>query len=144
MNIPVLGALFRFEEVQQEESDLLIMVTPHIERAPASEAGTTLTDGRRSGMVQSPRVRGLCRFQPRRAMHFSFRTAGESHGPGLVALVEGVPAGLELLAERDIDGDLRRRQGGTAGAAAWPSSRTAPSSWPASGSARPWAAPSRS
>jgi chorismate synthase len=45
-------------------------------------------------------------------MHFSFRTAGESHGPGLVAIIEGVPAGLELLADRDIDGDLRRRQGG--------------------------------
>jgi chorismate synthase len=45
-------------------------------------------------------------------MHFSFRTAGESHGPGLVAMVEGVPAGLELIAERDIDGELRRRQGG--------------------------------
>lgn len=35
MNIPVFGALFRFEEVQNEESDLLIMVTPHIERTPA-------------------------------------------------------------------------------------------------------------
>jgi type IV pilus assembly protein PilQ len=35
MNLPVLGALFRFEEVQNEESDLLIMVTPHIERTPA-------------------------------------------------------------------------------------------------------------
>jgi type II secretory pathway component GspD/PulD (secretin) len=35
MNIPVFGALFRFEEVQQEQSDLLIMVTPHIERMPA-------------------------------------------------------------------------------------------------------------
>jgi chorismate synthase len=45
-------------------------------------------------------------------MHFSFRTAGESHGPGLVAIIEGVPAGLELLADRDIDGDLHRRQGG--------------------------------
>jgi len=45
-------------------------------------------------------------------MHFSFRTAGESHGRGLVTLVEGVPAGLELIAERDIDPDLRRRQGG--------------------------------
>jgi type IV pilus assembly protein PilQ len=35
MNIPVIGALFRFEEVQDEQSDLLIMVTPHIERMPA-------------------------------------------------------------------------------------------------------------
>lgn len=45
-------------------------------------------------------------------MHFRFRTAGESHGRGLVALVEGVPAGLSLVAERDIDPELRRRQGG--------------------------------
>jgi chorismate synthase len=42
----------------------------------------------------------------------SFHTAGESHGQGLVALLEGIPAGLDLLAERDVDPDLRRRQGG--------------------------------
>jgi len=42
----------------------------------------------------------------------SFRTAGESHGRGLVALMEGVPAGLSLQMERDIDPELRRRQGG--------------------------------
>jgi chorismate synthase len=51
-------------------------------------------------------------FETREIMHFSFRTAGESHGRGLVALVEGVPAGLSLIVERDIDPDLRRRQGG--------------------------------
>jgi chorismate synthase len=45
-------------------------------------------------------------------MHFHFHTAGESHGRGLVAMVEGMPAGLSLLADRDIDPDLRRRQGG--------------------------------
>ena len=45
-------------------------------------------------------------------MHFSYTSAGESHGRGLVSLVEGVPAGLELLADRDIDPQLRRRQGG--------------------------------
>jgi len=38
-----------------------------------------------------------------------FTTAGESHGPGLVAIVEGMPAGLELSRER-IDRDLARRQ----------------------------------
>lgn len=38
-------------------------------------------------------------------------TAGESHGQALIAILEGVPAGLELSAE-DIDADLRRRQGG--------------------------------
>jgi chorismate synthase len=36
-------------------------------------------------------------------------TAGESHGPGLVAVLEGLPAGLELTQE-DIDRDLARRQ----------------------------------
>jgi chorismate synthase len=38
-----------------------------------------------------------------------FTTAGESHGPGLVAIVEGLPAGLELSRER-IDRELARRQ----------------------------------
>ncbi|HEV3321180.1 MAG TPA: chorismate synthase [Solirubrobacteraceae bacterium] len=36
-------------------------------------------------------------------------TAGESHGPGLTAIVEGLPAGLELHAE-EIDADMARRQ----------------------------------
>jgi len=38
-------------------------------------------------------------------------TGGESHGPAVVAMVEGIPAGLPLLAA-DIDGDLARRQRG--------------------------------
>jgi chorismate synthase len=38
-----------------------------------------------------------------------FTTAGESHGPGLVAVVEGLPAGLEISPD-DIDRDLARRQ----------------------------------
>jgi chorismate synthase len=38
-----------------------------------------------------------------------FTTAGESHGPGLVAIVEGLPAGLEL--DRDaLDREMARRQ----------------------------------
>ncbi len=41
----------------------------------------------------------------------TFRTAGESHGPALIALVEGVPAGLPLLIA-DIDVQLARRQQG--------------------------------
>jgi chorismate synthase len=40
-----------------------------------------------------------------------FTTAGESHGPALAAVVEGVPANLPLLAA-DVDRELRRRQGG--------------------------------
>jgi len=38
-------------------------------------------------------------------------TAGESHGPQLTVILEGVPAGLELGAA-DLRQDLRRRQGG--------------------------------
>src|SRR5579871_6806139 len=42
---------------------------------------------------------------------FRFLTSGESHGPGLTAIIEGLPAGLPLSAE-DIDIHLQRRQGG--------------------------------
>ena len=42
-------------------------------------------------------------------MPFRFTTAGESHGPGLTAVIEGLPAGL-LLRPEDIDSDLARRQ----------------------------------
>jgi chorismate synthase len=38
-----------------------------------------------------------------------FTTAGESHGPGLTAVVEGLPAGLPVVPE-DVDRDLFRRQ----------------------------------
>jgi chorismate synthase len=40
-----------------------------------------------------------------------FLTSGESHGPGLTAIIEGLPAGLPLSAE-EINGHLARRQGG--------------------------------
>ena len=41
----------------------------------------------------------------------SYRTAGESHGKAMIALVEGMPAGVPV--DKDfIDGELRRRQGG--------------------------------
>ncbi len=42
----------------------------------------------------------------------SFSTAGESHGRGLTALIEGIPAGLSLEMKRDVDPELERRQGG--------------------------------
>jgi chorismate synthase len=42
-------------------------------------------------------------------MALTLTTAGESHGPGLTCIVEGMPAGLEL--QRDaLDRDLARRQ----------------------------------
>jgi len=40
-----------------------------------------------------------------------FLTAGESHGPALVGILDGIPAGLPLLAS-DIDSELKRRQHG--------------------------------
>jgi chorismate synthase len=43
--------------------------------------------------------------------NFRFLTAGESHGKGLLVIVEGVPAGLPL-SEDYIAGHLRRRQHG--------------------------------
>jgi chorismate synthase len=44
-------------------------------------------------------------------MSLELATAGESHGPALVAIVSGLPAGL-LLDKNAIDADLRRRQQG--------------------------------
>jgi chorismate synthase len=55
---------------------------------------------------------------PLPAIHYStemtplrFTTAGESHGPALVSVLEGIPAGLPLLAEH-VDHELARRQQG--------------------------------
>ena len=42
----------------------------------------------------------------------AFHTAGESHGRARTALIEGIPAGLSLEMERDVDPELKRRQGG--------------------------------
>jgi len=43
--------------------------------------------------------------------HLRWLTAGESHGPALTVIVEGVPAGLALTRD-DLDLDLARRQRG--------------------------------
>ncbi|HKR55310.1 MAG TPA: chorismate synthase [Gemmatimonadales bacterium] len=44
-------------------------------------------------------------------MSLRFTTAGESHGRGLVAVLEGIPAGLPVSAEQ-VDVELKRRMGG--------------------------------
>ncbi len=41
-----------------------------------------------------------------------YLSAGESHGPALTVILDGVPAGVPLVAETDIDPWLRRRQSG--------------------------------
>ena len=43
---------------------------------------------------------------------FTVTTAGESHGPALVAIVDGCPPGLELSLD-DLQRDLDRRKPGT-------------------------------
>lgn len=44
-------------------------------------------------------------------MHFRFTTAGESHGKGLLTIVEGLPAGLPIAATA-VDRELGRRMQG--------------------------------
>jgi chorismate synthase len=44
-------------------------------------------------------------------MNLELATAGESHGPALVAILSGLPAGL-VLDRAAVDADLRRRQQG--------------------------------
>src|SRR5688500_12276851 len=44
-------------------------------------------------------------------MRLRFTTAGESHGKGLVAVVEGLPAGLSVSADA-VNRDLARRMQG--------------------------------
>lgn len=67
---------------------------------------------RRRGATGQPDSRPADRIgaeYPRGAMSFRFTTAGESHGPGLVAIVEGLPAGLPLDREM-LDHEMARRQ----------------------------------
>src|SRR5215467_9455093 len=42
---------------------------------------------------------------------FRVTTAGESHGPGYVVIIDGVPPGMEL-SEADLQPDLDRRRPG--------------------------------
>ncbi len=40
-----------------------------------------------------------------------YLAAGECHGPGILAILEGMPANVPLAVD-DINTDIRRRQGG--------------------------------
>src|SRR5438874_12645428 len=60
----------------------------------------------------SPTEVGLgCYIGGKGGMTFRFTTAGESHGRGLVGILEGIPAGLPVSAA-DVDVELKRRMGG--------------------------------
>src|SRR3954470_16917858 len=62
--------------------------------------------------LHEPGPRGRARVIFRTMLRtLRFTTAGESHGPALVSVLEGVPAGLPLLAA-DVDVQLARRQQG--------------------------------
>ena len=64
--------------------------------------------------------------------HLRLTTAGESHGPAEVCILDGIPAGLHV-STADIDADLARRHKGMAAAGAWPSRATERVSFPVSG-----------
>ena len=94
-------------------------------RAPQARQGARVGQrrrrrlaGRRRGRLPGPAglALGRRRLARRSAIHTLRRpmalkliTAGESHGPGLTCVVEGLPAGLELDREA-IDRDMARRQ----------------------------------
>jgi chorismate synthase len=61
-------------------------------------------------MVVSKKSINLC-YTSRDMATLRYMTAGESHGKGLIGIIEGIPSGLSLSAA-DIDTDLGRRQGG--------------------------------
>ena len=98
-----------------------------LDRPAGAARGDGRGAGRRTGegpAVRRGRAGGRRRRRRRRARRgltatrassdmdrFRFITAGESHGPTLGAVVEGVPAGLALT-EDDLAVDLARRQRG--------------------------------
>src|SRR5437588_10210625 len=65
----------------------------------------------RSPSSCEPRAPPPRQHLPSRAMALRWFTAGESHGPQLTVLIEGLPAGLEIAPD-DLRRDLARRQGG--------------------------------
>lgn len=81
----------------------LITCSLSVERGPATD---------KSACRSTPQTGTRAPRQYNPLQMLRFLTAGESHGPQLTVIVEGVPAGISLDAARDIDPDLRRRQGG--------------------------------
>src|SRR5258707_7305659 len=73
-------------------------------------AGVRIMDGPERARRSYARGAGPVIEKKERPM-LRFLTSGESHGPGLTAIIEGLPAGLPLSAE-EINVHLARRQGG--------------------------------
>jgi len=73
---------------------------------------------------------------------FRFLTAGESHGEALTAVIDGVPAGLQL-SEADLNADLARRQRGYGRGGRMKIEQDQATSPPESAGAAPSAVPSR-
>src|SRR5690606_22640049 len=83
----------------------------HGRQAGASRRGARPAPPGPSGRAPIPRPRRNC-GPCYAAMMLRYLSAGESHGPSLTVILDGVPAGLELVASEHIDPWLRRRQGG--------------------------------
>jgi len=80
-----------------------------LSRRPSASAFLT---GQEFGHSVPPTsIRATSRALAMIASVLRFLTAGESHGPQLTVVVEGLPAGLEV-SEEDLRRDLARRQGG--------------------------------
>jgi chorismate synthase len=78
-----------------------------VPRAPSAPLSQILD--RHTG--RGPRVLDSPRGVPHDGAVLRYLTAGESHGPALTVVVEGLPAGVPVD-RAAIDADLRRRQGG--------------------------------
>src|SRR5512139_1809902 len=79
---------------------------------PRAASRTPSATMRRMRRGRRPRRAGRCRkFVYNFEAMLRFLTAGESHGRGLVVILDGVPAGLPLDLDA-VSAELRRRQGG--------------------------------
>src|SRR5437870_3677484 len=110
------------DRAAQHPSPTVVGLACYYRDGAGAGAGKSASDSRlgpwpvnRPAGFTAPLQRGDAepRLQPRRRsiVTFRFTTAGESHGRGLVGVLEGIPAGLPVSADR-IDAELQRRMGG--------------------------------
>jgi chorismate synthase len=77
----------------------------------STELEQTIFSTQSAKMRKRRKVCRRLRARVHRDTNLRFLTAGESHGPALTAILDGLPAGLPLTSEM-IDGELARRQQG--------------------------------